>query len=82
LEDKKTTAERTAAGRSSGKFRCHNCMTRIAPPAGAKQVKCENCGFEWRVSWLGPTFPRIRGPVWDVNRRLTEEALKARENKE
>jgi len=76
LEDKKTTAERTAEGRSSGKFRCHNCMTRIAPPAGAKQIKCETCGFEWRISWLGPNFPRIRGPVWDVNRRLTEEAMK------
>jgi hypothetical protein len=76
LEDKKTTSERTAEGRSSGKFRCMNCMERIAPPAGAKQVKCETCGFEWRISWLGPNFPRVRGPVWDVNRRLTEEAMK------
>ncbi len=78
MKDKKTTAERTAQGRSSGKFRCMNCMTRIVPPAEAKQVKCEKCGFEWRVSWLSPTFPRCRGPVWNVNRRLTEEALKDR----
>jgi hypothetical protein len=23
---------------------------------------------------MAPNFPRIRGPVWDVNRRLAEEA--------
>ena len=76
MEDKKTTAERTAAGRSTGKFRCMNCMARITAPTGAKQAKCPQCGYEWRLSWLGPTFIRCRGPVWDVNRRLIEEEMK------
>jgi hypothetical protein len=70
----KTTAETTAEGRSSGQVRCMNCMKRIAPPPGSKQYKCPHCGFEWRITWLWPDFPRIRGPVWDVNRRLTVEA--------
>jgi len=76
-----TTAEITAKGRSSGLVRCMNCMERIRPPSGAKTYKCPHCGFEWRISWLWPDFPRIRGPVWDVNRRLTEEAVSKRGKK-
>jgi len=72
--DKETTAEITARGRSTGQVRCMNCMNRITPPKGSKQYKCPHCGFEWRITWLWPDFPRIRGPVWDVNRRLTIEA--------
>jgi len=56
-------------------------MARIEPPFGAKQHKCPNCGFEWRISWLDPEFPRIRGPVWNVNRKLTEEAMKSKGEK-
>jgi len=26
------------------------------------------------VSWIGPNFPRIRGPVWDVNQKISQEA--------
>lgn len=81
MEEKRTTAEITAEGRSSGKVRCMNCMARIAPPFGAKQHKCPSCGFEWRISWLDPDFPRIRGPVWNVNRKLTEEAMKSKGEK-
>ena len=70
-----TTAEITAKGRTYGAFRCLNCFERISPPKGVKTYKCPHCGFEWRIFWLWPDFPRIRGPVWDVNRRLTEEAI-------
>jgi DNA-directed RNA polymerase subunit RPC12/RpoP len=70
-----TTAEITAKGRTTGAVRCMNCMERIRPPLGAKTFKCPHCSFEWRISWPLPKFPRIRGPVWDVNRRLTEEAM-------
>ena len=70
-----TTSEITAKGRSSGLVRCMNCMERIGPPKGAKIYKCPHCSFEWRISWLWPDFPRIRGPVWDVNRQLTVEAI-------
>ena len=73
-----TQAEITAKGRSVGLVRCMNCMERIAPPRGAKTCKCPHCGFEWRMSWPSPDLPRIRGPVWDVNRRLTEEAIAKR----
>jgi len=70
-----TTTEIVAKGRTYGAFRCLNCFERISPPKGAKTYKCPHCSFEWRVSWLLPDFPRIRGPVWDVNRRLAEEAI-------
>jgi len=69
-----TTTETVAKGRTYGAFRCLNCFERISPPKEAKTYKCPHCGFEWRVSWPLPDFPRIRGPVWDVNRRLSEEA--------
>ena len=70
-----TTSETTAKGRTSGEFRCLNCFVRNSPPKGAKTYKCPNCSFEWRVSWPLPGLPRIRGPVWEVNRRLAEEAM-------
>ena len=69
-------AESLAKTRTYGKFRCHNpsCMARIEVPPGAKQAKCPTCGMEWRVAWIAPDFPRIRGPVWDVDQRLAQEA--------
>jgi hypothetical protein len=35
--------------------------------------------MEFRVYWIRPDFPRIRGPVWDVNRKLAQEALVKKE---
>ena len=78
-EDKKlqSTAQSLRSTRTYGKFRCHNpsCMGRLQPLAGDKQVKCPACGMEFRVHWIRSDFPRIRGPVWDVNRKLAQEAL-------
>jgi predicted RNA-binding Zn-ribbon protein involved in translation (DUF1610 family) len=70
-------AESLRKTRTYGKFRCHNpsCMGRMQPEQGQKQIKCPECGMEFRVAWVRPDFPRIRGPVWDVNRKLTEKAL-------
>lgn len=70
-------AETLAKTRTYGKFRCHNpsCMGRLQPKAGQKTVTCPVCGMEFRVHWIRPDFPRIRGPVWDTNRKLAEEAL-------
>ena len=68
-----TSSETVAKGRTYGAFRCLNCFERISPPEAAKTYKCPHCSYEWRVSWPLPDFPRIRGPVWDVNRRLAEE---------
>jgi hypothetical protein len=50
-------------------------MERIEPPAGADHVKCPTCGMEYRIFWVNPNLPRIRGPVWDVNRKIAQEAL-------
>ena len=77
-------AEKLRKTRTYGKFRCHNpsCMGRLHPKQGDKHVKCPECGMEFRVAWIKPDFPRIRGPVWEVNKKLAEEAAaKKREGK-
>jgi hypothetical protein len=32
--------------------------------------------MEYRVHWVNPNLPRIRGPVWEVNKKLAEAKLK------
>lgn len=63
--------------RTYGKVRCHNpsCMGRLTPEPGSKQISCPTCGMTYRLFWVTPELPRIRGPVWDVNRKLAEEVL-------
>ncbi len=82
-DEKLSGAESLRKTRTYGKFRCHNpsCMGRLQPASGDKHVKCPECGMEFRVAWIRPDFPRVRGPVWDVNRKLAEEALAKREGK-
>lgn len=82
-KEKMSTAESLRKTRTYGKFRCHNpsCMGRLQPTAGQKQVKCPVCGMEFRVHWIRPDFPRIRGPVWDVNRKIAQEAAGMKEVK-
>lgn len=75
-EQKETTMEQTAKGRTIGALRCMNCYERLVPPPGAKTLKCPHCNYEWRIWWISPEFPRIRGPVWDVNKQLTDKVLK------
>ena len=77
LESEKLSgAEKLRKTRTYGKVRCHNpsCMGRLQPKPGDKQVKCPECGMEFRIAWIKPDFPRIRGPVWEVNRKLAQEA--------
>jgi predicted RNA-binding Zn-ribbon protein involved in translation (DUF1610 family) len=84
VDDKKqSTAEDLRKTRTYGKFRCHNpsCMGRLQPEALQQQVKCPECGMEFRVHWIRPDFPRIRGPVWEVNRKLADEAFLKLEEK-
>ena len=73
-----STAESLRKTRTYGKFRCHNptCMGRLEPKPGDKTIACPVCGMQFRVSWVKKGFPRIRGPVWEVNKKLAEEALK------
>jgi predicted RNA-binding Zn-ribbon protein involved in translation (DUF1610 family) len=68
-----STGKSAAASRTVSTFRCLNCFERNSPPPGAKTYQCPHCGYEWRVSWIAPDTPRIRGPVWEINRRLAEE---------
>ncbi|MBN1276493.1 MAG: hypothetical protein JXA35_03305 [Deltaproteobacteria bacterium] len=81
------TVESLRATRTYGKFRCHNptCMERLEPKKGQKTIKCPTCGMEFRVAWVKDGFPRIRGPVWEVNRKVAEDAfemkMKAKEAK-
>jgi len=72
-----STSESLRETRTYGKCRCHNpsCMGRFQPEPGAQQVKCPECGMEYRVYWIRPDFPRRRGPVWDANRKLAEDIL-------
>ena len=72
-----STAESLRKTRTYGQFRCHNpsCMGRLQPKAGEHTVKCPACGMEFRVAWIKTGFPRIRGPVWDVNQKIAQEAL-------
>ncbi len=83
MDDKRSTSESLRATRTYGKFRCHNpsCMGRLEPAPGQGQVKCPECGMEFRVAWIRPDFPRIRGPVWDVNRKLADEAFRKKEGR-
>lgn len=78
MKDIRSTAEELAKTRTYGQVRCHNadCPARITVPPGAKTIKCPECGCEWRIYWINPDVPRIRGPVWDVNRRIAEERSK------
>ena len=80
-QEKKSGAEDLRKTRTYGKFRCHNpsCMGRILPEPGQKQVKCPECSMEFRVAWIKPDFPRIRGPVWDVNKKIAEQASAKKE---
>lgn len=82
-KDKQSTAESLRATRTYGKVRCHNptCMGRLEPKPGNKTIKCPVCGMEFRVAWVKSGFPRIRGPVWDVNRKIADDALAKKSTK-
>ena len=78
IDNKKlSAAEKLRKTRTFGKVRCHNpgCMERIQPPSGADHIKCSSCGMEYRLFWVNPSLPRIRGPVWDVNLKLAQETF-------
>ena len=80
-KEKQSAAESLRKTRTFGKVRCHNpsCMGRIQPDSGAGHVKCPTCGMEYRLFWVNPTLPRIRGPVWDVNRDIAQKTFQAKQ---
>lgn len=75
--DKSSASESLRKTRTFGKIRCHNpsCMGRMEPTPGSQQIACPTCGMAYRLFWVTPELPRIRGPVWDVNRKLAESTL-------
>jgi hypothetical protein len=38
--------------------------------------------MEFRVAWVKAGFPRIRGPVWDVNLKIAQEAFERKMKEE
>lgn len=74
---KDSAADSLCKMRSFGKVRCHNpsCMQRMQPAYGDDRVTCTICGMEYRIYWLGPDLPRIRGPVWETNRKLATRKI-------
>lgn len=76
-KEMESAAESLRKTRTYGKFRCHNptCMERLEPKKGDKTIKCPTCGMEFRVAWVKDGFPRIRGPVWEVNKKIAEQAF-------
>lgn len=67
--------ERTQ-GRTRGQFRCLYCFERNSPPQGSKVYTCPHCGYSWRIWWFKPDEPRIRGPVWEDDEKLTQQIIK------
>jgi AcrR family transcriptional regulator len=55
----------TSATLRDRELRCLNCFTRFVPEPGADRALCPQCRIEWRLSWLTPEAPKIRGPVWE-----------------
>jgi hypothetical protein len=77
MADDKSTAESLRGTRTYGQIRCMNpsCESRITPAAGQTKTKCPQCGSEWRIFWIKPGFPRVKGPVWETSAKLANEQL-------
>jgi hypothetical protein len=44
--------------------RCSNCQERISIPLRAAHATCPHCDMPYRISWITPDQPRIRGAIW------------------
>ena len=78
---KSTKTKDRAKHRTTGVFRCLYCFERVKPPAGAQEYTCPKCGYAWRIYWFNPQEPRIRGPVWEANEKLTQKKMMQKESK-
>lgn len=41
--------------------RCKECIKRFEVAQGVTEATCPECGAEWRISWMEPDTPYIRG---------------------
>jgi RNase P subunit RPR2 len=62
---KKPGKQADKAGGRAGEVRCLNCFERVRVPHRADRITCPDCGWEWRISWVNPELPKVRGPMWE-----------------
>ena len=57
---------KTAQGylRPEHSTRCSNCQERISIPLKAAKAVCPYCDMPYRISWVTPEQPRIKGAIW------------------
>lgn len=48
-----------------GEVRCLNCFERVRVPPRAERITCPACEWEWRIAWVNPDLPKVRGPMWE-----------------
>ncbi|NIN67557.1 MAG: hypothetical protein GTO63_23205 [Anaerolineae bacterium] len=62
---KKRAAKKEKERSRMGQVRCLNCFERVTVPPRAEKIACPACGWEWRISWVNPDLPKVRGPLWE-----------------
>jgi hypothetical protein len=79
-----STSESLRETRTYGQIRCMtpSCMGRFRPDPGQKELTCPECKMTYRIHWIRPDFPRIRGPVWEAQKKLAEDILKRQKEEE
>ena len=53
-----------------------NYAVAFVSAPGDATIECPVCKMQFRVAWVKKGFPRIRGPVWEHNKKLAEEIKK------
>jgi hypothetical protein len=62
---KKAAVKSEKARGRMGEVRCLNCLERVRVPPRAERITCPVCEWEWRIAWVNPDLPKVRGPMWD-----------------
>ena len=67
-EEPKVRMVMTASGylRPERSVRCSSCLKRITIEPRASRATCPYCDMQFRISWVTPDQPRVRGPVWEA----------------
>ena len=54
-------AEKAAQEKEYSSMRCFWCFNRIQVKYDQPTAKCPTCGNAWRITWVTPKDPKIRG---------------------
>ena len=67
-EEPKVRMVMTASGylRPERSVRCSSCLKRISIEPRVSRATCPYCDMQFRISWVTPDQPRVRGPVWEA----------------